>query len=380
MREIAEKQICSGCGACENACPKRCITMQSDSEGFLYPHIDEEKCIDCGKCGKICPVLNEYKGNPKGRAYACINKDDDTRMQSSSGGVFTLLAEYVLEKGGAVFGAAFDETLNVRHTVVVSKDELYRLRGSKYVQSRIGDTYKSVKEYLNGETPVLFTGTPCQISGLKAYLGKEYDNLITQDIICHGVPSPGIWQKYLNHLTDVDKSNPPNFRSKHTGWESYSLRINLKGGKNYIQYAASDLYMKAFLNDLCLRPSCYQCHSKSLERESDITLADFWGVENIVPDMFDNKGTSLVFVNSAKGQKLFDAAADKMICKPVSLDEAVKYNSSAYKPAEENKKRSGFMQEIQDGDFESVVKKYTKQPMIRRCLRKIKGIIRKVCK
>ena len=138
--------------------------------------------------------------------------------------------------------------------------------------------------------------------------------------------------------------------------------------------------MKAFLNDLCLRPSCYQCHSKSLERESDITLADFWGVENIVPDMFDNKGTSLVFVNSAKGQKLFDAAADKMICKPVSLDEAVKYNSSAYKPAEENKKRSCFMQEIQDGDFESVVKKYTKQPMIRRCLRKIKGIIRKVCK
>ena len=170
------------------------------------------------------------------------------------------------------------------------------------------------------------------------------------------------------------------FRDKKYGWKMFSMLFEFSNGTEYEQTLNRDLFMQGFLTNLCLRPSCYRCRTKSLERESDITLADFWGVENIAPDMFDDKGTSLVFVNSAKGQKLFDATADKMICKPVSLDEAVKYNSAAYKPVAENKKRSGFMQEIQDGDFERVVKKYTKQPILRRCLRKIKGIIRKVCK
>lgn len=188
MQKIVDIEKCSGCHACFNICPKDCITMQENTEGFLYPVIDEELCVDCGMCKKACPVLSEYEGNSVGKAYACINNKENTRMKSSSGGVFSLLAEYILNRGGVVFGAAFDEALTVHHIEITHIDDLGKLRGSKYLQSRIENTYRKVKERLDAGVSVLFTGVPCQISGLKSYLGREYSNLYIQDLICYGVP------------------------------------------------------------------------------------------------------------------------------------------------------------------------------------------------
>jgi len=278
MEKIIEKKNCSGCHACYSICPKQCIKMCEDEEGFWYPQIDKEQCVNCGACKKVCPVLKEYQPNPRGKAYACINKDEGIRMKSSSGGIFTLLASAVIEQGGVVFGVAFDSDFSAFHTYVEDKTELEKLRGSKYVQSRIFDTYKKVKEYLDLKRIVLFSGTPCQIGGLKTYLGKEYDNLIMQDIICHGVPSPLVWQKYitLRETKAGSKIGRTFFRHKKYGWKTYSVRFEFSNRTEYEQIFSKDLFMRAFLANLCLRPSCYNCHFKSKERESDITLADFW--------------------------------------------------------------------------------------------------------
>lgn len=384
MQEITDKKTCSGCHACYSICPKKCINMQVDDEGFWYPVINQDKCINCELCKKVCPILNEHKGN-KGKAYACINKDEFIRMQSSSGGVFTLIAENIIEEGGVVFGAAFDDELNVFHTAVKSKSDLERFRGSKYLQSNIGDTYKEAKIYLEADRKVLFTGTPCQISGLKSFLGKEYNNLITQDFICHGVPSPMVWQRYLQYLSkvyggNIDKNDLPDLRSKNSGWTNYSIKINFNNGKKHIKNYLEDSYMQAFLNNLCLRESCYNCYSKSLERESDITLADFWGIQNVLPEMFDDKGTSLVFINSSKGNRLFNEIADKMIYKNVDIDEAVKYNCSAYKSCERNNKRNKFMSRISKENFGKLVNKSTRQGIVKKYINILKRTIRKVRK
>lgn len=385
MIKIKNKELCSGCHSCFNVCPQQCIKMTADFEGFLYPVIDMENCIDCGLCEKACPIINGYNGAAKGKAYACINKDEVIRINSSSGGIFTLIATEILKTGGIVFGAAFDEELNVHHIEVDSRKDLNLLRGSKYLQSRIGDTYKKVENYLKENRSVLFSGTPCQISGLKSYLKKDYDNLILQDIICHGVPSIYVWQQYLKFRKktaeqDVDRNILPSFRLKDNGWKNYLLSINFVGEKEYKCIASQDIYIKAFLNNLSLRPSCYACHSKSIVRESDITLADFWGIENVLPEMFDDKGTSLVLVNSEKGRLLFENVADKMICKEVNIDDAIKYNPSAIKSVNRPKNRDKFMNLILNIDFDKAVSKCLKVSTIKKGIIKFKIIIKRMCK
>ena len=384
MPQLADKYICSGCHACYNICPKNCIIMEKDSEGFLYPRIDEQNCIHCGRCSNICPVLHKYNGNPKGYAYACINKNEEIRMKSSSGGVFNLIAEWTIERGGIVFGAAFDKQLNVKHIGVESKKDLYKLRGSKYLQSRIGDAYKAAEQYLKHGRIVLFTGTPCQISGLKAYLGRSYDNLIMQDLICHGVPSPDIWQKYLAyqekvHGCRVDRESLPAFRLKDKSWKRYSVSFNLLNDTEYRETLDRDLFMRAFLSNVCLRPSCYRCHSKSLERESDITLADFWGVGSIMPEMFDDKGTSLVFINSETGKKLFGEISGDMIFKETDIDRAAGCNTASFKPCAEPKKRGWFMENVTADNFEQCVKRCARKSPVSRVKNKIKRIIKGMC-
>lgn len=354
-----KKEQCSGCHACYNICPKSCIKMYSDSEGFLYPEIDYGICIDCGLCKKVCPAYNEYKGNPKGEAYACVNKDDDIRLSSSSGGIFTLLAENILNKNGVVFGAAFDVNFNVGHICVTSCDELSALRGSKYVQSTVCDAFSKAKKILDDGRPVLFTGTPCQISGLKTYLGRDYDNLISQDIICHGSPSPKIWQKYLDYCkkgtSEVDSVC---FRDKAKGWNNYSVLIRFSNGSERTNVFSKDLYMKAFLSNLSLRPSCYNCKSKSVERESDITLADFWGVKSIAPEIFDDKGTSLVLINSPKGKRIFEEIKNDIKYMNADFDSAVKYNTSVSVSAKMPKNRNKFFENADKTDFSKLVKRY----------------------
>jgi len=340
--------------------------MISDSEGFLYPRIDKTRCNNCRACERACPILREYKGNKKGRAFSCINKDEHVRMQSSSGGVFTLIAEYVINMGGVVFGAAFDEQWNVCHICVDKIDDLHKLRGSKYLQSTIGQSYTKVKELLNAGRSVLFSGTPCQIGGLKSYLGKEYDNLILQDLICHGVPSPMIWQTYLRFRKAERGKSHPTFRHKVKGWIRYSVSIPVGINMEYRATLDKDPFMRVFLNDLCLRPSCYNCHFKSLERQSDITLADFWEVRRELPEMFDDKGTSLVLVNSEKGERIFEAVSEKMAVKEVKYDKAVKYNPAAFRSAIlPEQKRYEFFAKINDENFDKLASKLCKRPLYR---------------
>lgn len=383
MKEIISKSKCTGCHACYSICPKQCISMQADENGFLYPKIDKEKCIECGLCEKACPLLNEKKQNDGGSAYACINTNDRARMKSSSGGVFSLLAENIIENGGSVLGAAFDENLDVSHIEIRKKEELDLLRGSKYVQSRIGESYKKVKEYLESGRLVLFSGTPCQIGGLKNYLNKDYENLLTVDIICHGVPSPSVWQKYLGYLKKVcgsaaDCKSLPTFRDKSEGWKRYAVYIILRNGNCISEYHNDNLFMKSFLKNYSLRDSCYNCYYKTVERESDITLADFWGVEVVAPDMFDDKGTSLVFVNSDKGNKIFERIADKMIYRSVDVSEAVKYNSAAYMSVPKPKHREEFLKKLTSENFGKVVNKHCKPKFSQRLVSKGKRIIKGV--
>ena len=239
MIKVEEKSRCSGCHACSNACPKNCIQMTSDEEGFWYPQVDKEKCINCGLCEKVCPIIHKWQPDDSRTttAMAAINLNEEIRLKSSSGGIFTLIAEEIIKQGGVVFGAALtDDFRSVHHIYVDNTDDLEKLRGSKYVQSKIGDTYKQAKDYLDSGRKVLFTGTPCQIGGLYSYLRTPYENLFTQDIICHGVPSPMVWEKYIegHERKASSKTNIVTFRNKANGWKAYSVFIGFDNYKEYL--------------------------------------------------------------------------------------------------------------------------------------------------
>ena len=368
MITINDKQKCSGCHACFSACPKNCISMKADEEGFLYPIVDEQSCVNCGLCDKACPILqsNQIKGSIE--AYAVKNNDEDIRQKSSSGGFFSVVAEYVIAEGGVVFGASFDEKLNVIHQSVDNAEDLERLRGSKYVQSIIGDTYLQAKAFLEKGRIVYYTGTPCQIEGLLAFLSKPYDNLITSDIICHGVPSPAVWQKYLDSYSKNDGTivSKASFRNKDEGWRRFSMKLELSNDTHYRKMFLNDDFMLAFLKNYCLRPSCYGCSFKTKERASDFTLADFWGIEKILPEMDDDKGTSLILINSKKGQSLFDKLKNNIACKNVDSDEAIKHNIAAVESMIKPKGRDGFMKKVTSKNFSKMVKKHCSGSLVDR--------------
>lgn len=372
---IKRKKDCSGCHACMNICPENCITMETDSEGFKYPVVDYDKCIRCGKCVRICPIINKKEVKREAKAYACINKDEVIREQSSSGGVFTLIAENIIDNGGVVFGAAFDDELELKHCYVECKEDLAKFRGSKYLQSQIGKTYKEAKEFLIKGRKVFFTGTPCQIAGLKSYLEKDYANLLCADIICHGVPSPAVFKEYLNFCENTFKKKVKriNFRDKSRGWHNFSMLVSFSSDKRICESTSENIYLKAFLNDVCLRPSCYDCQFKGLNRASDITLADFWGIEKVFSEIDDDKGVSLIFVNSLEGRNKFNELKDQMIYKEVEINKVLKRNISATRSAKLKSKRGKFMKKFNVLPFDVLVKKYCKEKLRRRVRRSIKA-------
>ena len=270
----------------------------------------------------------------------------------------------------------------VEHIYVEKEEELYKLRGSKYLQSIIGDSYKQAKKFLEEGRYVLFTGTPCQIEGLLSYLNKDYEKLITQDIICHGVPSPKVWNKYLEYREKEDGEIPLeiNFRSKENGWKNYNLKFRYNG-REYKNNQNTDKYMQAFLKNVSLRESCYNCSFKKINRLSDITLADFWGIEKVKPKMFDDKGTSLVIVNSKKGNKLFNSIQDEIVKEEININEAIKYNPSMITSFKPDKNREKFFEHLDNMEFKELVNKYTEKPnFVKKCISKGKKIVKRIVK
>lgn len=380
MIDIKQKKDCTGCEACANICPKGCIRMISDNEGFFYPQIDHSKCIECGLCKKACPIINplplsmEYEHR---HAYAAINRNEHERLSSSSGGIFPLLTHYVFSRNGVVYGAAFDEYYNVKHLCADNETTAKKLYTSKYVQSNIGDCFKQIKEYLEADRWVLFSGTPCQVNGLKTFLGKEYDKLINVDFICHGVPSPGVWRRYLDEIIDNSKKiGSINFRNKKYGWSDFYFSLDYQSGEGSI-YEAADRngYVKGFLQNLFLRPSCHACKFKTINRVSDITIADFWGIGHILPELYDDKGCSLVIVNSIKGVEVFNEMKNGIIYKSVEFSKAVAHNKAMIISSTPHPERCEFFERYKNENICVLTNEMCKIPTVRRMKKIIKKFI-----
>lgn len=340
-----QQSECTGCGACFNICPVNAISMQENNEGFLYPVIDEDKCTNCGLCAKRCPILSERKNSNKKapECYAVMAKDE-IRSMSSSGGMFTLLADYILEQGGYVCGAAYNNDWSVSHIIVDNKKDLSKLRGSKYLQSNTEKCYTEIKKLLQNNKKVLFTGCPCQVAGLYGYLGRDYENLLTMELLCHGTPSYKTFKKYLNETFPGEDIERIEFRDKSLTWCCTKLAIyHAAGGISIMDYK-DDPYEKGFHRGLFNRESCAPCEFARLPRQADFTVADWWGINKIKPEYDDKKGTSLVLTNNPKAEKIFDIIKTNMqkICS-IPLEDAKKsVNVTIYRPLKHNAGRKTF--------------------------------------
>lgn len=345
---IKDKTTCCGCGGCAQICPKKCISLEIDEEGFWYPLVHEEECINCKLCEQVCPILNKnnHKYRSKLDAYVAYHNNLEVRMESSSGGIFSGLAAKILDENGTVYGAAFDSDLMVRHIKIQRHSELYKIRGSKYLQSVIGTTFEEVKKDLQEGKTVLYSGTACQIAGLRSFLKKDYPQLYTVDVLCHGVPSPKLWKKYLDdqqekHGASVSKSL---FRDKKYGWKSYAVSLTFANDMVYESVFHKDAFMQMFLRNISLRPSCYSCEFKDMNRPSDITLGDCWGIENSFPAMDDNRGTSIIAVHTSKGKALLESISSDISIVPAELDKILPPNSDSRKSAPRHPKRKQFFE------------------------------------
>lgn len=354
MAKLAEPNLCTGCTACAAACPRGCISMTADADGFSHPVIDESACVGCGLCEKLCPVLNPVQLNHTPGAFAARSGDDTSRMASTSGGVFPELAREILKKGGAVYGAAYDESFRVVHICADNEEELDRLRGAKYAQSDLNGIFADVKKRLDGGQWVLFSGTPCQVLGLKTFLRKDHEKLLLVDLVCHSVPSPLAWEKYLEYISGEKTLSAVNLRCKDTGWSRYrySNRFDFSDGTSRMDGSGQSLYMKLFGSGLITRPSCDSCPAKGYARVSDLTLGDFWGIWDIDPAWDDDRGTSLVLVHTGKGR----AALAGMPLREVTPEEASRENPAILRPAARNPRREEAMELVRRGDFEGAVR------------------------
>jgi len=359
-----KKQDCCGCTACVNICPEHAITMEPDEEGFLYPQVNTDLCIKCGICKNVCPLQNEYEtpdnfSEPK--VYAVKHKSDSVCNASSSGGMFTALSDEILSCGGVIYGVGFDDNMVVCHQRAENESQRNKFRGSKYVQSEMRQTFLEVKEDLELGNKVLFTGTPCQVAGLKNYLnqsGVDSTNLVTCDIVCYGTPSPLMFTEYIKFCEAKCGKKIINhvFRSKIKGWHVHKeINIFSDGQEDYKSFL-SQLYKKIFFTNMVLRPSCYNCKFTRLRRPSDITIGDFWGLDKVMPEFNDNKGVSLVLINTAKGKRIFNKnskgimyrQSNKLDCLQPRLKE----------PTKPSPKRNMFWQDYRVNGFEYVVRKY----------------------
>lgn len=389
MQILRNLDACVGCGACANICPKHCITMRINEEGFLYPHVDEAFCIECKNCQLVCPVLNQYVcSDIATRAFAAYVCDDETRFQSTSGGIFTLLSKWVINQRGIVYGAAYDGDFKVIHMRCDSMNQVKRLLQAKYSQSDLGNTFIEIKQLLEQERYVLFSGTPCQVYALKTFLKKDYIRLYLVDLICHGVPSPGVWSRYVSYRSERDNGGEYplsiNMRSKETGWPAYSVCFEYQGGNRYIQKNSLDPFMRAFVKDLCLRKSCYDCKFKGIDRISDFTLGDYWGIWSQMPEFNDGKGASIVLIHSEKAMEVWNVIKNECEYRELNPQVSVSENPAAEYSVEYPEQRDAFLERFLKEDFQNLVdslcpiqeEKNSTESWMARKLRKIKKLIK----
>lgn len=357
--KIEDKELCCGCTACYSICPKKAISMVEDEEGFLYPKVDKEKCINCGLCKKVCPVIN-YKEDKKNhqKAYIFQHQDNKIRKESTSGGAFTAIAEYVIKLNGVVFGVSLDEKFEAKHTHVNNIEKLEKFRNSKYVQSNPNNSFEEVKEFLKQGKLVLYSGTYCQIVGLKKYLNKEYENLILVDVVCRAVPSPLMWRKYLK-MQEKKYKNPQKilFREKTYGYKYSNLSIYTKD-KEYHKGIDSDQYLRAFFSNICDRPSCYNCQFKTQYRDSDLTIWDCFNVEKFNKNLDDDRGTTRILCHSEKGERIIKEISSKNTCEEISVDIALSDFNGIFSRVNYNSRKKEFVKDMNDLTEEELFNKY----------------------
>ena len=393
MPSLANNSQCTGCTACYVSCPKNCITMQQDKYGFVYPKIDLKLCINCKKCESVCPVIvgNQEATNVPS-VYAAYSLDENVRMESSSGGIFSLIANEILRQGGAVFGAIYDNQYRVKHVCIQKLSDLPALRGAKYAQSELNNCFIDVQQRLKAKQKVMFVGTPCQIAGLKTFLKKEYEDLFTVDFVCHGVPAPSVWKKYVQYRAKKDNGGilPTNInlRSKKTGWSKYrySNQYKYSNSKVYSALSGDDLFMRLFVGDYINRVSCANCHFKGYKRESDITLGDFWGIWDIDPELDDNKGVSLVLVHSDNGHDMMKRISAKVVMKEFTMRQATTQNPSLLFSSSAAHERVQVLDQCIEGKFDEIAEFLSKKDaersscagLIGRAFRKIKRKLKSI--
>lgn len=363
MPNLAPKHLCTGCSSCVSTCPKSCLRIIFDENGFAYPECkDHSKCVMCGLCEVACPILHPVTVNDQETiAFAAYSMNYGLREESSSGGVFSEVALQIIRQGGIVFGAAYHDDFSVYHVGITTEAGLAQLRGAKYAESELGDSFCKIRTCLQKGQKVMFVGTPCQVAGLNTFLKKEYENLITVDFACHGVPSPLAWKEYVNYRAKRDAGGQLpqriNLRSKHTGWSNYQYS-NLYEYANGVRYSArssKDPFMKLFVGDYINRESCANCIYKGYERVSDLTLGDFWGIWDIAPEMDDNKGTSLLLIHSEKGRDFLHCCEGKLETMPVKLEWASTQNPSILYASSANESRDQVLFLVRSGRIDEAV-------------------------
>jgi coenzyme F420-reducing hydrogenase beta subunit len=355
-----KKEDCCGCTACKSICTKNAITMQSDEEGFLYPHINEDLCVKCGICQNVCPLKNELKLQDHFKeplVYALKHKSDDVRMSSASGGAYSSISDYALNISATLYGAEFNKDFTVHHVSAITITGRDAFKGSKYVQSNLEEVFSEVKKDLTDGKAVLFTGMACQVAGLRCFLGKtNTERLILNDIICHGTQSPQLWKEYLGFIQKTSKLKSYTFRSKEEGWHGYNVKAVFENGKSKVKTPDVMIYANIFGSDLALRPSCYNCKFASVCRPSDIMIGDFWGIEKVMPEQDDDKGVSLVIISTPKGQAIFEQIMDNINYEQSNTTDCLQPNLK--QPTKRPLNREQFWKDYYNNGFEYIAKRY----------------------
>ncbi len=357
-----DKSNCCGCGACVNVCPRNAISMHSDEYGFAYPHIDQATCVECNLCVKACEKVNKNESGMPLKAFAASHKNKQIAHKSSSGGVFSALAQHFLDNGGAVCGCIFDDKLNAIHICTEKESDFLRIRKSKYLQSDVGLIYRDVKKRLSQGQLVLFTGTPCQVAALYAVVGKGYDNLTTMDLICHGVPSQLLFNQFIKYLEKRYKTTIVSFdfRSKKYGWPRFTMEFTDSRQRTFNIGKAQEFYMPSFTGGNIIRESCLSCKYACANRIGDITIGDLWGYEKLNLNLNTTKGTSVFTINTPNAEKWLELLTDKLYCEEIDYNLAVKGNHCLHSPTPKGAKRELYMESIKNGKIEELALRYIK--------------------